>query len=103
MIGIKVLDYELTETSSPNSKLEYTLNDILDNKLECVFQKIYRLVFQNNTANEKFIDELFKKIVTKLYTDRNSYDSGYKSEITETMTEQERFMEGYQQYAVFDY
>ena len=37
IIGIKVLEFELAETSAPNSKLEYTLDDILNNKIECTF------------------------------------------------------------------
>jgi len=45
IIGIKVFEYELNESTSSNSKIDYTLEDILENRIECVFLKIHRLVF----------------------------------------------------------
>ena len=45
MISVKVLSFELSEFSSANSALDYTLDDVLTNKVECSFMRLHRLVF----------------------------------------------------------
>lgn len=78
VIGVKVFEYELAESSSsPNSsKIDYTLDDILHNRAECAFVKIHRLVFQSQSQNIAFTEELFAAIVRLLYRERKAYTDG---------------------------
>ena len=71
IIGLKVFEYELDESTSSTSKIDYTLDDILENRIECVFLKIHRLVFQSHFKNEQFIQDLYTRIIKKLFNEKN--------------------------------
>ena len=71
-IAIKVFEYELDATST-GGKINYDLDAIMTLQAECAFVRIHRLVFQSQTANISFIDELFSQIVRLLYSERQKY------------------------------
>lgn len=58
-IAIKVFEYELLEAASASSRISYSLDSIMTLQAECAFRRIHRLVFQSQTANISFTDELF--------------------------------------------
>lgn len=83
VIGVKVFDYELTAKSAPDhgqNKPEYGLEEILTadpkDRVECVYVKIHRLVFQSHSSNLTFTEELIEVIVRKLYDKRKDFDCG---------------------------
>jgi len=45
MIGVKVFEFELNESTAAEPKIEYSIPDLLSHKEESCFQKIHRLVF----------------------------------------------------------
>lgn len=72
-IAIKVFEYELLEATSTVSKIGYELDSILALEAECAFMRIHRLVFQSQSANISFTNELFAQIVRLLYSERVNY------------------------------
>ena len=65
-IGVKVFEYELQEATKLSlqdpkvpSELDYDLDAIMTMQAECAFVRIHRLVFQSQTQNVSFTDELF--------------------------------------------
>ncbi len=65
-IGIKVLEFELEEAAKTEPKVQYKLAEILGQQVETGFARICRLVFQSQTCNVAFVDELTACIVNLL-------------------------------------
>jgi hypothetical protein len=81
MIATKVFEYELVASTAVESKIDYTFDDILYNKVEPAFCRIQRLIYQSQYQNISFIDELFELIVRALYNGRRLYTDGIQSTI----------------------
>ena len=47
MIASRVFEYELSASTAVESKIDYTFDDIMYNRVEPVFIKIQRLIYQS--------------------------------------------------------
>jgi len=86
-IGVKVFEYELQEATKLSlqdpkvpSELDYDLDAIMTMQAECAFVRIHRLVFQSQTQNVSFTDELFAQIIKLLYKNKNKFNDGVDQE-----------------------
>ena len=76
VIADKVFQYELAEATSTSPKLDYSLDDMLQNRVECAFLRIHRLIFQSQYQNTALSEQLFECIVKRLYFDRRQFTDG---------------------------
>jgi hypothetical protein len=73
MVTTKIFEFEVQESSKNTSEIrDYTLNDILNNSIECVYLRLHRLIFHSQQTNMAFIEELFERIVMRLFLKTSS-------------------------------
>jgi len=76
VIAYKVFEFEINQDEGSGAKLEYSLDDILHNRVDCGYIRIQRLVFHSQFQNMAFIEELFELIVKKMRTTGKKYSDG---------------------------
>ena len=76
VIASKVLEFEISQDETPQTKLDYTFEDILHNRVDCGYMRIHRLVFHSQFQNMAFIEELFELIVKRMKMSSRKYDDG---------------------------
>ena len=76
MITTKVYEFELIESLNPTTRLGYSMDDILQNRVESAYARLHRLIFHLQYQNMAFIDELFELIVKRLKNKANQFSDG---------------------------